>query len=123
MKEIIAIIRPNKMTATKKALDNLGFPGMTASAVLGRGKQRGISGEVRIDIRPELLAKEKSAGMKYIPKRMMSVVVGDDEVDKVVNVLIEVNQTSQIGDGRIFVCPIENAIRVRTREEGYEAIL
>lgn len=123
MKEIIAIIRPNKMTATKEALADLGFPGMTAVAVLGRGRQRGISGELNIDVSTEMLAKEKSAGMKYIPKRMISVVVEDDDVEKVIKAVISTNQTAQIGDGKIFVCPMDNAVRVRTKEEGRKAIL
>ncbi|SNX54941.1 P-II family nitrogen regulator [Thermoanaerobacterium sp. RBIITD] len=123
MKEVIAIIRSNKITATKEALDNIGFPGMTAAAVLGRGKQKGIAGEVSFSINPELLEKGKNAGMKYVPKRMISLVVNDDDVEEVVKTIIKVNQTGQTGDGKIFVCPIENVVRVRTRESGKKAIM
>ncbi len=123
MKEVLIIIRPNKMKATREVLDNMGFPGMTAVGVLGRGKQRGISGEIKFGIDTELLAKEKSAGMKYIPKRMISVVVDDDAVEKLIKAVIDVNQTATVGDGRIFVCPIENAFRVRTGDEGAKAIM
>lgn len=123
MKEVIAIIRPNKIAATKEALESLGFPGMTAVAVLGRGKQRGIAGECSFNIDPELLSKEQSSGMEYIPKRMMTLTVNNNDVDKVVTAIMKVNRTAQIGDGRIFVCPIENAVRVRTREEGEKAIM
>jgi nitrogen regulatory protein PII 2 len=123
VQEVIAIIRPNKIRAMKEALDKMGFPGMTAVAVLGRGKQRGIAGELRIDVKPDLLAKDKSAGMKYIPKRMVSIVVNDVDVEKIVKAVIAVNQTAEIGDGRVFVCPVEDALRVRTGETGAKAIV
>lgn len=124
MKELIAIIRPNKMAATKEVLDDLGYPGITASAVLGRGKQRGIAGEVKI-VGDVELSPEKAANisMKYIPKRFINIVVLDEDVEMVVNALIRVNQTSKIGDGRIFICPVEEAVRVRTGETGELAIL
>ncbi|OIQ51343.1 Nitrogen regulatory protein P-II [Pseudodesulfovibrio hydrargyri] len=123
MKEIIAIIRPRKMSATKEALDGLGFPCMTAVQVLGRGKQRGIAGELNVDIRPEELAKGKYKAVSYIPKRMLSVVVPDKAVAPVVNTIVEINRTGQVGDGRVFVCPIDDALRVRTDEHGESAIL
>lgn len=122
MKEIIAIIRPKKVEATKEALEQLGFPGLTAVSVLGRGKQRGIAGEVNFDISPEFLARGKSAGMKYIPKRLLSIVVKDAQVEEVVNTIIKINQTAVIGDGKIFVCPIDDALRVRTDEKGNSAL-
>lgn len=122
MKEIIAIIRPNKVKNTKEALDAIGFPGMTVTPVLGRGKQRGIAGECSFNVSPELLAKGNSAGMKYIPKRMVSIMASDADVDAVVEAIVKVNQTPQIGDGRVFVCPIERAVRVRTGETGDEAV-
>jgi nitrogen regulatory protein PII 2 len=122
MKEIMAIIRPKKMGPTKAALEKLGFPSLTAVPVIGRGKQRGIAGEVNYEFRPELLGQGKSGGMKYIPKRLVTLVVNDDEVDQVVQEIIKVNQTAQIGDGKIFVCPVENVVRVRTNECGEEAL-
>ncbi len=123
MKEIIAIIRPKKMGATKDALEKLGFPGMTAVAVLGRGRQRGIAGEVNVEIRPELLSQVKSGGMKYIPKRFFSLVVQDDDADIIVKTIININQTAQVGDGKIFICPIDDALRIRTGEQGESAVL
>jgi nitrogen regulatory protein PII 2 len=122
MKEIIAIIRPKKVGPTKEALDKLGFPSLTAVQVLGRGRQRGIAGEVNIDISTELMAQGRSMGMKYIPKRLLTLIVPDTGVDPVVKTIIQVNQTAQIGDGKIFICPIEDAVRVRTNEEGNNAI-
>jgi nitrogen regulatory protein PII 2 len=123
MKEIIAIIRPKKVGPTKAALEELGFPSITAISVLGRGMQRGIAGELNCEIRPEVLAQSKQGGLKYIPKRLMSIVVRNADVDIVVKTLIEVNQTEQVGDGKIFICPVDNSIRVSTNEEGDNAIL
>jgi nitrogen regulatory protein PII 2 len=123
MKEIIAIIRPKKVGATRNALEQLGFPSITATAVTGRGRQHGIAGEVSMACSPELLTMKGPGGMKYVPKRFLSIVVQDSDVDEVVKTIIETNQTSQIGDGEIFVCPLDNAVRVRTNERGEEAIL
>lgn len=123
MKEIIAIIRPRKVNATKEILEKLGFLSITAVAVLGRGKQKGIVGEVDVDFRPGVLEKSKSFGMKYVPKRQISVVVPDANADEIVQAIIKVNKTDTIGDGKIFVCPVDNALRVRTDEEGEKAIL
>lgn len=123
MKEIIAFIRPNKMKATKGALDSLGLPSLTAEAVLGRGRQRGISGEVTTPIGTSMRTKEKSIGMKFVPKRMLTMIVEDSWVDPIVQAIIKSNQTAQIGDGKIFVCPIEGAIRVRTNETGRDALV
>lgn len=122
MKEIIAIIRPKKMKDTKNVLETLGFPGVTASYVLGRGKQRGIASELNLNIPESVEAEGKSGGMKYIPKRFVNIMVPDNMVDEVVNALIKANQTDQVGDGKIFVCPIDDAIRVRTDETGDAAI-
>lgn len=122
MKEIIIIIRPKKVNATKEALAALGFPGMTAIPVLGRGKQKGIASEVNIEYRPGILEQNTSGGMKYVPKRYLSIVVSDDNVETVIDAIIEVNKTGEFGDGKIFVCPMEEAVRIRTDEQGNEAI-
>lgn len=123
MKEIIAIIRPKKVGQTKDALEKLGFPGMTATAVLGRGKQRGIAGEINFNVSPEVLSQNNFKKMEYIPKRELTIVVRNSDVDLVVKTIIKINQTAQFGDGKIFVCPIDNAVRVRTDEEGEQAVL
>jgi len=123
MKEIYAIIRPNKMLATKKALAAAGFPGMTAWKVLGRGKQKGIAGEVSFQINPELLKEaEKRGGMRYIPKRMLSIVVKDEDVPRVIDILIAVNQSGKHGDGKIFVLPVDDSIRISSGEKGPQAL-
>ncbi|MCO5381821.1 MAG: nitrogen regulatory protein 2 [Planctomycetota bacterium] len=126
MKEIIAIIRPKKVVPTKEALEKLGVPSVTAIPVLGRGKQRGIAAELNIDIHPDILAQGIMAGMKYmeyVPKRLLSVIVRNEDVDTIVETIIKVNQTAEIGDGRIFICPVDDAFRVRTDEQGDSAVL
>jgi len=123
MKEIIAIIRPKKVGPTRAMLEKLGFPSITAQPVLGRGHQRGIAGEVACELPPALLSQGKAGGMKYVPKRYLSIVVQDADVNPVVNTIIKVNQAAQIGDGKIFVCPIDDALRVRTGEVGDKAVL
>ena len=126
MKEIIAIIRPKKVGATKEALEKLGVPSVTAISVLGRGKQCGIAGELNIDIRPDLVTQGISSGlkyMKYVPKRLLSIVARDEDIDELVETIIKVNQSTQIGDGRIFVSTIDDVVRIRTDEKGDKAIL
>ncbi|EKQ52079.1 MAG: nitrogen regulatory protein PII [Methanobacterium sp. Maddingley MBC34] len=122
MKEIIAIIRPNKMTQTKDVLNALGFPAMTAQRVMGRGKQKAIIGEVSFDIQNETLLKEEGT-MRYIPKRLISLIVPDEDVSLIVEAIMRVNQTGQNGDGKLFVCPIDEAVRVRTNERGTKALI
>jgi len=123
MKEIIAIIRPKKVGATRLALEHLGFPSQTAIAVLGRGRQRGLVGEVDVDLPTEVIVKARAGGMKFVPKRMLTLVVHNDEVDSIVRAIARVNSTGQIGDGKIFVSPIDDALRVRTHETGESAVL
>lgn len=123
MKEIIAFIRPSKMAATKQVLDKLEIPSVTAIPVLGRGNQRGLNTMLSgIDVHPQLLAKGRVLGMKYIPKRMLVIVAKDSEVDKIVESIIQVNRTGYIGDGKIFVCPTDDALRIRTNESGENAL-
>jgi nitrogen regulatory protein PII 2 len=123
VKEIIAIIRPKMVGKTKGALEKMGLPGLTATAVLGRGKQRGIAGEVDIEYRPHVLDEGAHRGMKYVPKRELSLVVKDSDVEGVIQAIIGINQSKQIGDGKIFVCPLDDALRVRTGETGDAALV
>ncbi|WP_010254205.1 P-II family nitrogen regulator [Treponema primitia] len=122
MKEVIAIIRPKMVGKTKEALDALGHPSITALSVLGRGKQKGIAGEVDIEYRPHIL-EGKHSGMKYVPKRQLSMVVKDGDVDAVIKTIVDINRTGQVGDGKIFVCPVDEALRVRTGETGESALV
>jgi len=117
MKEVLAIIQMNKMEVTKDALDVIGIPSITAYKVSGRGKQRGLNIP-----HPSELPESDQKTMKYIPKRMISIMVEDEFVPAVVAVITKVNRTGNFGDGRIFVCPIDESVRIRTGERGNGAI-
>jgi len=116
MKEITAIIRMNKVQKTKDALLECGFPSFTVRRVMGRGKQKGLC----FEFNPPLPDPEKEAEtcIRFIPKRMFTIVVDDENVNEVVQKIIEVNQTGNVGDGKIFVSNITEAIRIRTGESG-----
>ncbi len=120
MKEVLAIIQMNKMEVTKNALEVIGIPSITAYKVAGRGKQRGL--QISHQSTMAELAKSDRKDMKYIPKRMISIMVEDGFVPAVVAVITKVNRTGNFGDGRIFICPVEESIRIRTSERGNEAI-
>ena len=123
MKEIIAFIRSSKMNATKKILDELNIPSVTAIPVLGRGNQRGLNPILAgIEISKDAIVKGNITGMKFVPKRMLVIVAKEEEVEIIIDALVKVNKTGFIGDGKIFVCPTDNAIRVRTNESGYAAL-
>ncbi|MFZ2071472.1 MAG: P-II family nitrogen regulator [Halobacteriota archaeon] len=119
MKEVIAIIRMNAIQKTKRALAEVGSPSVTVEGVFGRGKQKGLHLFPPASINPE---DKKGNGMKYIPKRMLTMVVPDEKVEEVIGIIMETNRTGMIGDGRIFICPVKEAIRIRTGERGEEAI-
>jgi nitrogen regulatory protein PII 2 len=116
MKEITAIIRMNKVQKTKDVLLQCGFPSFTVRRVMGRGKQRGLC----FEFNPPLPDPEKEAEtcIRFIPKRMFTIVVDDENVNDVVQKIIEANQTGNVGDGKIFVSNVTDAIRIRTGESG-----
>ncbi|HWR73452.1 MAG TPA: P-II family nitrogen regulator [Nitrospirota bacterium] len=137
MKEITAIIRRDKLPETKKVLDDLGYPSLTIQSVDGRGKQRGaLCGEMdsempesfcttaKLKPTPSAYALEHTLPKValYVPKRMITIVVPDDVATKVVKSIISVNRTGKAGDGKIFITPVEGALRVRTGERNGEAI-
>ncbi len=126
MKEVFAIIRMNKVNQTKKALVEAGFNSLTAIKVLGRGKMlkdlATLNGLTASDELREKLVEGLLQGGRLIPKRLLSIVVRDDEVKKVVETIIGVNKSGNPGDGKIFVLPIAEAVRVRTGERGDSAI-
>ena len=110
MKEITAIIRPNLWQKTKAKLLEAGFTAFTVNRVYGRGRQKGL----------RYLSNSKAIveGIGFLPKRMLTLFVPETEVPRAVQVITECNQTGEIGDGKIFVCPLENVSRVRTGESG-----
>lgn len=123
MQEVMAIIRMNKMNVTKRALSDLGIASMTARKVMGRGL-----GKVDYQILKgaedgyEEAINHLGPGPKMIPKRLLTVVVPDGRVAAVVKTIIDANQSGNPGDGKIFVLPVLDAVRVRTGEPGELAI-
>ncbi|NCO67370.1 MAG: hypothetical protein COY75_00165 [Nitrospirae bacterium CG_4_10_14_0_8_um_filter_41_23] len=112
MKEIKAIIRMSKLQETKKVLEDAGFTPLTVLPVFGRGRQKGF-------IR-EPMGKPKNT--RFIPKRMILMVVNDEDLDRVKELVINSNRTGNPGDGKIFVSDISEAIRIRTLEKGETSI-
>jgi nitrogen regulatory protein P-II 1 len=112
MKKIEAVIKPFKLDDVKEALNEIGIQGMTVSEVKGYGRQKGH--------------KEIYRGAEYvvdfIPKIKIEIVVAADQADQVVQKIREAANTNKIGDGKIFVIPVEEAVRVRTGETGADAI-
>ncbi len=112
MKRIEAIIRPEKASEVCAALNNVGHPGVTLSQVEGHGNQKGWVNHVRgISHKVSLLSKTR-----------VEVVVKDEEADKVINAILDAALTGEVGDGKIFVHDIANAIRIRTKESGMAAL-
>ena len=109
---IIAIIRPSRLAAVKDALNESGFSGITVIAVKGRGSQRGIV--------------ERYRGSEYkidlLDKVEVKVVVEDEEQDKVIKAISDSAKTNELGDGKIFVLNVEQAVRIRTNETGVSAL-
>ncbi|RQD56929.1 P-II family nitrogen regulator [Desulfonatronovibrio magnus] len=112
MKKLEIITRPFKIDEIKDALTNMGIKGMTLIEVKGFGRQHGH--------------KEVYRGAEYqvdfLSKVKMEIIIDDDLVDKAVEAVMEVARTGKVGDGKIFVYPVENAIRIRTGETGDKAI-
>ena len=123
MKEVIAVVRINMMNQTKKALSDAGIAAFFAHECQGRGKgfvnPKILEG---VDKGYEEAASVLGEKGKLYPKRMVTAVVEDSQVDDVVQAIIAVNKTGKPGDGKIFVLPVGDAIRVRTGEKGEIAI-
>jgi len=124
MKEIIAIIRMNKVGQTRNALAEAGFCRLTATKVMGRGKMlREIALLDKVsDENRDLMLESMLKGGRLIPKRMLNIIVQDKDVLKVVATIISANKEGHVGDGKIFVLPLTDIVRVRTGETGEEAI-
>jgi len=127
MKEVMAVIRMNRINDTKKALSEAGFPSITCRKVYGRGKKK-VNFELIEDLMDGLPVEEPvviealSENYRLIAKRLLTMIVEDSEVQKIVDIIIETNQTGNMGDGRIFVSQISDVIRIRTDEVGALAL-
>ena len=112
MKKVEVIIKPFKLDAVKAALNDIGIKGMTISEVKGYGRQKGHTeiyrgAEYKVD---------------FLPKIKVEIIVEAEMVDKIIDVVVEAARTGKIGDGKIFILPVEKIIRVRTGETDSEAI-
>ena len=112
MKKIEAIIKPFKMEDVKEALAEAGIEGMTVSEVKGFGRQKGHTE----------IYRGSEYTVDFLPKVKFELVVSDDRVAKVVAAIVAAAKTGKIGDGKVFVTPIEDAIRIRTEERGDAAV-
>ena len=112
MKKIEATIRPERLEAVKSALAEIGIYGMTVSEVSGRGRQKGITLQWRVG----------EYTVDFLPKIRVDVVVLEEELGRALNAVVSAARTGERGDGKIFVLPVENAIRIRTGDDGDSAI-
>ena len=123
MKEIIAIIRPSRAKLTKQRLAEKGFMAYTEERVMGRGKQKGLRYSSLRNTAASLSdEKHEEAEVSFLPKRMLMLFVDNEDVDQAIDVLMEANKTGEIGDGKIFICQMEDAVRIRTGEKGNTAL-
>lgn len=112
MKKIEAVIRVEKLEEALDALDKMGYPGISVTRIEGHGRQKGL--------------KEQFRGREYkvdlLPKVKLEIVIHDTDVDKIMACIAGVAKTGEIGDGKIFVSTVENAMRIRTGEKGEKAL-
>ncbi len=112
MKKIEAIVRPTKLEEVKRSLEDAGFISLTIVDIKGRGQQKGIVQQWR--------------GQEYridtLPKVKIEMIVNDGDVDKVIDIIVSSARTNNIGDGKIFVLPVEKVVRIRTGETDGKAI-
>jgi nitrogen regulatory protein P-II 1 len=112
MKQIVAIIKPFKMDDVREALSEVGIAGLSVTEVKGFGRQKGHTE----------LYRGAEYVVDFLPKMRIETVVNDDQVDAVLQAIIEAARTGKIGDGKIFVSSVEQAVRIRTGETGNDAL-
>ncbi len=112
MKKIEAIIRAERLPLVKIALEEKGFISMTISDVIGRGKQKGLALKWRVG----------EQRIEFLPKKKLEIVVDDKDCDIVVDTICERAKTGAVGDGKLFILPVEEVIRLRTGERGANAV-
>jgi nitrogen regulatory protein P-II 1 len=112
VKKIEAVVKPFKSEAVREALIEIGVEGMTLSEVKGFGRQKGHSE----------IYRGSEYTVDFLPKVKFEVVIEDDRVSRAVDAILNAAKTGKIGDGKIFVTPVEEAVRIRTGERGAEAV-
>lgn len=113
LKKVEAIIRPETFRALRDMLEEVGINGLTVSEVAGCGQQKGQQG----------LFRGNTFEIKLLPKVKVEMVVEDEFVDEIIHIIQDTCSTNTVGDGKIFIYPVENAIRIRTGESGKKAIV
>lgn len=112
MKQIVAVIKPHKLEDVKQRMQELGVQGMTVCEARGFGRQKGQTEVYRG-------AEYK---VEFLPKLRLEIAVPDDMAERVVDAIVQAARTGEIGDGKIFVLPLEDAVRIRTGERGSDAL-
>ena len=112
MKKIEAIIRTEKLGVVIEGLEGIGYPGMTLTDVRGHGIQKGAT----------RVWRGREYKVDFLPKLKLEIVVPDESVAKIVDIIVKNARTGKVGDGKVFIIPIEDAVRVRTGERGGSAI-
>jgi nitrogen regulatory protein P-II 1 len=112
MKRIEAIIRPGNVTDVCAALDKVGHPGVMVTEIEGHGKQKGVEQQVR----------GKTYKVEFLPKARLEVIVKDEDVEKTISAIREAAYSGKVGDGKIFIYPVDDALRIRTGERGDTAV-
>jgi nitrogen regulatory protein P-II 1 len=112
MKKIESIIKPFKLDEVKDALGEIGIEGMTVSEVKGFGRQKGHTE----------IYRGSEYTVDFLPKIKLELVVSDDKVDAAIGAIVKAAKTGKIGDGKVFVLPVEQAVRIRTEEKGEAAV-
>lgn len=112
MKKIEAIIRPEKLDTVRKELDKSGYPGIMITEVEGHGKQKGIEQQWR----------GEKFKVEFLPKVKIEIVAKDNDADRIVSAIIQTARTGAVGDGKIFISDIKDAVRIRTGDRGDKAV-
>ena len=112
MKKIEAIIRPEKVDEVRKAIEAVGYPGITITEAQGHGKQKGVVQQWR----------GETYRVEFLPKVKLELIVGDADVERIVQAIIKAAKTGSVGDGKIFVSDVRDVIKIRTGERGESAI-
>ena len=112
MKKIEAIIRPEKLDDVRKAIEAVGYPGITITEAEGHGKQKGVVQQWR----------GETYRVDFLPKVKLELVVGDADVERIIKAIIAAAKTGSVGDGKIFVSDVRDVIKIRTGERGEDAL-
>jgi nitrogen regulatory protein P-II 1 len=112
MKKIEAVIRVEKLEEVTDSLEALGYPGMMITHIEGHGRQKGLVEQFR----------GREFKVSLLPKIKIDIVAKDSDVEKIISAILRIAKTGEIGDGKIFVSPVDNVVRIRTGEKGEVAL-